>query len=330
MERARAFALQVRQFLLALPPARRITFIAGSLAIVVASLALVVWVQSPRYAVLIANLDASDAGSVVEFLKAERIPYRVGENGSAIEVPSDRVPETRMLLAGRGVPQGGGVGFELFDRQTLGMTDFVQRLGYQRALQGELARSIASLSAVEAARVHLALPERSLFVAEERRPSASVVLRVRPGRKLGADQVNGIVNLVASSVEGLRPADVTVVDGAGEVLSRRQPDAEHKSPAETLRAYQRDIEHAYVEQIESMLERALGPGQAVARVTATLDLAEVEKTEEIVDPDRVAVKTERRNAETNRTAAAGGVPGVNGTLTNDPAASGGAGDGNHT
>ena len=324
MERLQAFALQMRDFLLSLPPARRITFIALSVGVLAATLALALWAQNPRYESLLANLDPSDAGGVLEFLKAEKIPYRIGDGGASIEVPSDRVHETRILLAGHGLPQGGGVGFEIFDRQTLGMTDFVQRLGYQRALQGELARTIGHLAAVDSARVHLALPERSLFVADERRPSASVVLKLRPGRRLTPDQVAGVVNLVAASVEGLRPAEVTILDTTGEVLSAPQHGAEEHGPAEVMRDYQREIERAYVQRIESMLERALGPGQAVARVTAMLDLAEVEKTEEIVDPDRVAVKSERRTAETNHAAAGGGTPGVSGTLTNDPAAATGA------
>ena len=148
-------------------------------------------------------------GAVIEYLKTEKIPYRVSDDGGNIEVAAGRLYETRMALAGRGMPQGGGVGFEIFDKQTLGMTDFVQRLNYQRALQGELARSIAELDAVEAARVHLAMPERSLFVAEERRPSASVVLKLRAGRTLAPEQISGVVHLVAASVEGLTPGDVT-------------------------------------------------------------------------------------------------------------------------
>jgi flagellar M-ring protein FliF len=319
MDRVRAFALQLRDFLMALPPARRMRFLGLAAAALAVTIGLTLWAQIPSYKPLVGRLDPGDAAGIVDLLKSENVPYRLAEGGATIEVPSDRLHETRILLAGRGLPQGGGgVGFELFDRQTLGMTDFVQRLGYQRALQGELARTIGSLAAVESARVHLALPERSLFVADERRPSASVVLKVRAGRSLAPDQVQGIVNLVASSVEGLRAGDVTVVDTTGAVLSARGNDAGERGPAEGLRAYQREIEHAYVQRIETMLERVLGPGQAVARVTATLDLAEVEKTEEIVDPDRVAIKSERRNAETNRQGAAGGTPGVSGTLTNDP------------
>jgi flagellar M-ring protein FliF len=321
MNRLGALALQIRDFLLALPPARRMTFLALTVGVIVGTGLLGVWVARPQYRVLFSNLSGQDGAAVVEYLKGEKIPYRMGEGGASVEVDATRVYETRMALAGRGVPQGGGVGFEIFDKQTLGMTDFVQRLNYQRALQGELARTIGELSAVEAARVHLALPERSLFVAEERRPSASVVVKLRPGRVLGEDQVAGIVHLVAASVEGLKPADVTVVDINGQVLTRDVEESGAGRPAgQSLLAFQRELEQGYVERIESMLSRVLGPGHALARVTATLDLAQVEKTEESFDPDRVAVRNEKRTHEKNvQSTAATGSPGVNATLTNEPA-----------
>jgi flagellar M-ring protein FliF len=319
MERLSALALQIRSFLLALPPARRLSFLALTVAVVCGTGLLAYWAQSPRYRVLFANLAGPDAAAVVEYLKTEKIPYRVGEGGTTIEVDAGRVYETRMALAGRGVPQGGGVGFEIFDKQTLGMTDFVQRLNYQRALQGELARTIAELAAVEAARVHLALPERSLFVAEERRPSASVVVKLRPGHVLTPEQIAGVVHLVAASVEGLRPADVTLVDVNGKVLTSEVEEDGGRPAGKGMLAFQRDIEQGYAERIESMLARVLGPGHALARVTAMLDLAQVEKTEESFDPDRSAVRTEKRSHEKNVTSVATGVPGVAAALSNEPA-----------
>lgn len=322
MDRARTLLFQLRDFFLALPPAKRATFLGLSAGVLFGTIALAYWVQVPSYRVLFNRLDSSDAGAVVEYLKAEHIPYRVNADGGRIEVPSGRVHETRMALAAQGVPQGGGVGFELFDKQTLGMTDFVQRLGFQRALQGELARSIAELSAVEAARVHLALPERSLFVAEDRKPSASVVVRLRAGRTLDLDQVDGIVHLVAGSVEGMIPSEVTVVDVNGNILSRELQQDGH-TPAQTLQAYQRELEEVYVGRIETMLERVLGPGHAVARVSVDVDRAQVEETLENYDPDAAAVRTERRTSESNSHGSATGVPGVDATLTNDPDAAGG-------
>jgi flagellar M-ring protein FliF len=319
MNRLRALLTQLQDFLAALPPGRRASFLGLSAAVLGGTLTILLWLQRPQYAVLMSKLDPSDAGAVVDYLKGAKIPYRIGEDGSTIEVSKASLYEARMALAARGLPQGGSIGFEIFDKQTLGMTDFVQRLDYQRALQGELARTIASLSAVEAARVHLALPERSLFVTEDRRPSASVVLKLRPGKTLAQEQVDGIANLVASSVERLAPSDVTIVDVTGEVLSSDRAQARERGPADTMRAYQTEIEQAYVERIESMLERALGPGHAVARVTATVDLAQVERTEELVDPDRSAIKSEKRNVENNTSSSSSGVPSVGAALTNNQA-----------
>lgn len=317
MDRAQALLAQLRDFFLALPPARRVTFLGLTAGVLVGTLAMAIWVQTPSYQVLFSSLDPTDAGQVIDYLKAEKIPYRVDQDEGRIEVVRSRVHEVRMALASSGIPQGGGVGFELFDKQTLGMTDFVQRLGFQRALQGELARTIAELSVVEAARVHLAMPERSLFVAEERQPSASVVVRLRPGRSLDLEQVDAIVHLVAGSVEGLRPQEVTVVDVAGNVLTRDLKQGS-RSPTQTLQSHQRELEEMFVLRIESMLERVLGPGHAVARVSVDLDRASVEETKETFDPDATAVRSERRSSESSTEAAIGGIPGVNETLTNEP------------
>jgi flagellar M-ring protein FliF len=325
MDRLNALARQLREFFLALPPSRRISFLAISAVVILGTFGAALWVQMPRYRTLFSQLEGSDAGAVVEYLKEEKIPYRVAEG--SIEVPSEQVYEVRMALASRGIPQGGGVGYELFDQQTLGMTDFVQRLGYQRALQGELARTIGELTAVERARVHLALPERSLFVSEERPPTASVVLRLRPGRSLTDEQVAGVVNLVAASVEGLAPANVTVVDTSGRVLSKPPTEESERQPAQALHGHQRQIEDQYVDRIESMLERVLGPGHAVARVTALLDMSHFEETLESFDPDRAVVRNERRSSEKSVDASAAGVPGVTATLTNEGESTTGDGQG---
>lgn len=316
MDRFSGLLGQLRDFFMGLPPARRVTFAALTAGILIGTGALAWWVQQPQYRVLYSGLGASDAGAVIEYLKTEKIPYRVGDSGGNIEVAAGRLYETRMALAGHGIPQGGGVGFEIFDKQTLGMTDFVQRLNYQRALQGELARSIAELDTVESARVHLAMPERSLFVSEERRPSASVVLKLRPGRTLAPEQIAGVVHLVAASVEGLRPNDVTVVDVNGQVLTHDTAEQDARSPGKGLMTFQREIEQGYTESIESMLTRVLGSGHALARVTVALDMAQVEKTEESFDPDRVAVRNEKRSKESSAQGTTSG-GGASGDLTNE-------------
>src|SRR5262252_2951239 len=206
-------------FFMALPPARRIVVAATGITSTALVLAFAWWVQRPLYRPLFTNLAQADAAAIVDALRAEKVPFEIEDGGRAVLVPSERLYELRLELASRGLPEGGGVGFEIFDKQTLGQTDFLQRLNYQRALQGELGRTIGQLGGVEAARVHLALPERSLFVAEDRRPSASVVVKLLPGRTLGRSQIDGIVHLVASSVEGLDADSVTVVDESGRMLT---------------------------------------------------------------------------------------------------------------
>src|SRR5947209_8498811 len=194
---------QLVAFFLAQPPGRRVAIGAVGVASMVAVLGLAWWVQRPLFRPLFTNLSEQDAAAIVQELKAQKVPFELEDGGRAVLVPAERLYELRLGLASRGLPEGGGVGFELFDRQTLGQTDFLQRLNYQRALQGELGRTISRLGGVESARVHLALPERSLFVGEDRRPSASVMVKLAPGRALSAAQIDGIVHLVAASVEGL-------------------------------------------------------------------------------------------------------------------------------
>src|SRR5205809_3469 len=217
--RLRELSAQLVDFFRAQPPARRLVLATTAVGSLVAVLALAWWVQRPLYRPLFTNLAAEDASAIVEALRAAKGPFRLEDGGRAILVPAERLYELRLALASHGLPAGGGVGFELFDRQTLGQTDYVQRLNYQRALQGELGRTISRLGGVESARVHLALPERSRFVGEDRRPSASVVVTLAPGRALSAAQIDGIVHLVAASVEGLAADGVTVVDAGGRMLT---------------------------------------------------------------------------------------------------------------
>ncbi|MFN3480469.1 MAG: flagellar basal-body MS-ring/collar protein FliF, partial [Thermodesulfovibrionales bacterium] len=188
------------------------------LSLVLTSLILTfTWMQKVDFQILYSNLSEEDAGLIIQKLKDMKIPYRTSDGG--IMVPSDKVHELRLQLATQGIPQGGGVGFEVFDKTNFAMTDFVQKLNYRRALQGELSRTIRSLSEVEQCRVHISVPERSLFAREEDRPKASVLIKLKQGRRLSEGQVQGIVHLVASSIEGLDPKDVTVVDSKGEMLT---------------------------------------------------------------------------------------------------------------
>lgn len=256
---------------------------------------LVVSGQRPDLVTLYANLTPGDAGQIVEQLKSNRVSYRVEDGGSRILVPSADVHEARIKLATAGLPQGGGIGFELFDRTSFGATEFVQKLNYQRALQGELARSISQLREVQQARVHIALPQPTVFSERERPVTASVVLTLRPGARLSPEQVRGIVHLVSSSVERLDAERVAVIDGAGRMLS--QPGERGGTGQQFER--QAGVELEMQRRVQGMLEEVLGAGKVSVRVAAQLEFSQGERTEERVDPNTV-VKSEQRTTETTK------------------------------
>src|SRR5579875_3715768 len=288
-------------FFLSQPPARRWTILGVGIASMAIVLGLAWWVQRPLYRPLFTNLSPHDAAAIVDALRAEKVAFQLEE--------------------------GGRVGFEIFDRQTLGQTDFLERLNYQRALQGELGRTISQLGGVESARVHLALPERSLFVAADRKPSASVVVKLVQGRTLARAQIDGIVHLVAASVEGLDADAVTVVDESGRILTPDRRGAEGPGPSGDTLEYQQTFERSVEDRIESMLGAVVGRDKVIARVAATLDFARVERTEEAVDPDRTALQQSRTMREQSvgmRPTA--GVAGAAANLTNDTTAAAAAGD----
>jgi flagellar M-ring protein FliF len=285
---------------------------ATAFAVTVASIAMIVltfsWVQRGEYHVLYSNLSESDGGQIAQKLKEMKVPYRVEAGG--ILVPEDKVYDARLQLASQGLPQGGGVGFEIFDKTSFGTTEFVQKLNYKRALQGELARTIMAMGAVEQCRVHLAIPEKSLFAreGEEDRPTSSVLLRLRQGKSLSSAQVDGIVHLVASSVEGLNSKDVTVVDAKGNVLSRPGGDVAG------LGGNQFEYQNSYAKELEvriaGILEPVVGRGKVRAKVAAMIDMSRVETTEEKFDPESQVVRSEQKHSEKSSTVGARGVPGV--------------------
>ncbi len=309
-------------FFSALPLRRRLIVAGTGIVSIALVLGLAWWVQRPLMKPLFTNLSQQDASAMVEALREEKVEYELDDGGRAILVPSERLYELRLSLASRGLPEGGGVGFEIFDRQSLGQTDFLQHLNFQRALQGELARTISQLGGVESARVHLALPERSLFVAQDRRPSASVVVKLAQGRTLGRAQIDGIVHLVAASVEGMDADGVTVVDESGRILSdERSQGLDVPGGSTEALEYQHAVERTAEERIETMLGTVVGREGVIARVAAQLDFARAERTEERYDPDGAVVKTQQATKEeTIGAKTAGGAPGTQSNLTNDPIA----------
>jgi len=233
------------------------------------------------YQVLFSNLSAEDASTVVEALRAARVPHRLADGGQVL-VPAAQVHEWRLKLASQGVPSGGAVGFEIFDKNSFGLTDFSQRLNFQRALQGELARTISQLKEVQQARVHLALPSPRVFSSQEKPPSASVVLRLKPGGALRADQVRGIVNLVSASVENLSPDRVTVIDATGRVLANgpERGVGMTGNHYDARGAVEQDVER----RVQSLLDPIVGAGRSAVRVSALLNFDQIERTKEQFDP----------------------------------------------
>lgn len=296
---------------LALSPTKRLV-VGGVVALSVILFSLLIVVANKTdYRPLFSNLTSEDAGEIVKSLKEQKIPYQIESDGKAILVPADKVYDLRLSLASDGLPQGGGVGFEIFDRKNFGMTEFVQKLNYQRALQGELSRTISQLTGVEQARVHLAIPEKSLFTDDEKHPTASVVLKMKSARTLRDSEVQGVIHLVASSIEGMDPEAVTVLDSRGKILSKTGNSDPNGKATTAMLEMQRNYEKAVEDRIQSLLDKAVGAGKSVARVNAVFDFKQVEKFEERYDPEATVVRSEQRTEEKNgATSSASGIPGV--------------------
>lgn len=276
------------------------------------------WGQTPDYRVLYANLSDRDGGAIIESLQQQNIPYKFADGGGALLVPGNLVHEVRLRLASQGLPKGGTVGFELMETQKFGTSQFLEQVNYQRALEGELARSMQTLAAVANARVHLAIPKPSVFVKEQQKPSASVVLALHPGRTLDPGQVNGIVHLVSSSIPNMPAQSVTVLDQNGNMLSSARDGNEQLMDATQLK-YVREIEQDYIKRIEAILIPITGQLNVKAQVTASIDFSQVEQTAESYKPNQqpntAAVRSTQTLEALNGVTNSGGVPGA---LSNQP------------
>ena len=284
---------------LSLPRARQILYV-GSLAVVLGSMVLLTYtVNRVEYAPLYSQLNEQDLGSVVETLKNKKVSYQLSGAGG-ISVPRDQVHEVRLLLATQGVVKGSGVGFEIFDQQKLGSTEFVQRINYQRALQGELARTINELNEVLESRVHLVLPAESLFMEDRKPPSAAVVLKLKNGARLEPQQVQGIVNLVAGAVQGLTEDKVSILSTDGQVLFRKSP-VDSSLQLSTLQMQVRsNLEEEMRRKVQSLLEQVTGANKVTTRVTVDLDFSQMQVTEDIYDPDSQVIRSQQRSTENSQ------------------------------
>jgi flagellar M-ring protein FliF len=325
-EKALLWLKQLKAMWDALSMPKRLALIFGTVGVLVGVLLISVVSTRESYTYLFTELSAEDAAAIATKLKETKIPYRLEAGGTAVLVPEEKVHELRLELAGQGLPRGGGVGFEIFDKSHLGATEFEQRIALRRALEGELSRTISTVGAVQTARVHLVLPERSIFAINKEHASASVVLRLRPGRSFGKSEVASVVHLVSSAVPGLSEDHVSIVSADGLTLHRPHSDAAGAGVSSGDLEQQVEQEQALSskleEQARSLAEKIVGPGKADVRVGVELDTAVRDRTEEHYEPSKTALRSEQRTDEraNGEGATVAGVPGAASNLPDGTAA----------
>jgi flagellar M-ring protein FliF len=277
------------------------------------------WSQVPDYKVLFSNVSDRDGGAIIASLQQMNVPHKFADGGGAILVPANQVHDVRLKLAAQGLPKGGLVGFELMENQKFGTSQFLEQVNFQRALEGELARSIQAVSAVDSARVHLAIGKQSVFMREQQKPSASVLVNLYPGRVLDQQQVNAIIHLVSSSVPNLPVSNVTVVDQQGNLLSKTDESDTGTGLNPNQLKYLLALEQSYTKRIEAIIAPIVGKENVRAQVTADVDFAHSEQMDEIYkpnqDPGSSTVRSQQTSESANGTAQEGGVPGA---LSNQP------------
>ena len=276
---------------------QRISIVIGALAIVAGLASLLFWSSRPELSLLYGKLDDTESAKVINHLDEAKIPYRISRTGGAIYIPDDKVHKTRMQLAMKGIPGGEGPGWELFDKPNFGISDFVQRANFLRAVQGELARTISQLDGVSGARVMITLPENRLLVDKQKKPTASIWVKLRGLGDLPPATVNAIRFLVANSVEGLSPNNVSVVDNHGTLLTENRDHDPVAGQSNNLLTAKRNAEKYLAEKVETMLALVLGNGQSVARVSADINWDTVTRTEEKFDPEGQVIRNSTINDE---------------------------------
>ena len=317
---AQAQPATLAQSLGSLSSRQYISLIVAGAAIIALVVGLWMWGQTPDYRVLYSNLSDRDGGAIIEVLQQQNIPYKFSEGGGSLMVPADKVHEIRLRLASQGLPKGSLAGFELMENEKFGTSQFLEQVNYQRALEGELARSIQTLAAVQSARVHLALPKPSVFVKEQLKPSASVVLTLYPGRTLDAGQINGIIHLISSSVADMPAKNVTVLDQSGLMLSPTKENPDMPLDPNQIQ-YVRQIEQDYAKRIEAIVTPLVGAGNVHAQITADIDFSQSEQTAETFGPNQppneAAVRS-KQSMEESRGGTAQPPAWVPGALSNQP------------
>jgi flagellar M-ring protein FliF len=304
---------------------QKISAVIGTAALVAICVAAYMWSKTPDFRILYSNLNDKDGGAVIAALTQMNVPYKMTDGGGAIMVPMEKVHDLRLRLASQGLPKGGNVGFELLENQKFGVTQFQERMNYQRGLEGELSKSVQALGSVDSARVHLALPSQSGFFRDQQKPSASVVLNMRNGHSLDRGQIAGIVHLIASSVHDLNPKNVSVIDQTGNLLSADSDGKGGRDGREvTQLQYAKQVEGTHVARIVELLEPLVGKGNVRAQVSVELDFTQSESTAEIFKPNQAADQAAIRNQQIsegplqNGGQSANPAAGVPGALSNQP------------
>ncbi|MGD8777603.1 MAG: flagellar basal-body MS-ring/collar protein FliF [Ignavibacteria bacterium] len=271
----------------------------GIFAVSLVLLGFIIFVfNEPTYVKLYSNLAPDDASAVLEHLNSQKITYKIDDNGTTISVPKENVYELRFSLAAKGVPSSGVIGYEIFDNNTLGMSEFMQKLNFKRALEGELSRTIMQQTNVEAARVHIVFPEKSIFKEEQKEPTASVVLNLSPGAEISERNITAMTNLVASSVEGLKPSKVTILDSKGRMLTRNTDESEFSVATGRQYEIKNSVENYMAKKAQSILDNVLGYGNSVVKVNVDLDFKQVEKTISSYDPEtQIAISEQSIKSE---------------------------------
>lgn len=308
------------QRLAALPAQKKLLLGGGIAALIAIFVAMLMWGREGDYRVLYANLSDKDGGAILAQLQQMNVPYKHTDGGAAIMVPAEKVHDIRLKLAAAGLPKGSVTGYELMETQKFGVTQFQERLNFQRGLEGELTRSIQTLSGVQSARVHLALPNQNGFFREQQKPSASVVLSLYPGRNLERSQIAGIVHLVSSSVPEMSPKAVSVVDQTGALLSGTQDNPDQAGLDAQQLQYIRQIESSYTQRIRDILEPVVGKDNFRAQVNADVDFAQTESTAEEYKPNQGQAPAAVRSMQSSEQVGAGSAQpsGIPGAMSNQP------------
>ncbi len=296
--------------------AQRITMLLVFIIAILGTVAIIKWAVQPDYVILISDIDPSESQAVIDELESENVQYKITQNGRAIMVPRKHLYQSRINLASKNLPATSGLGYEIFDKTDIGVSEFVQQLNYRRALEGELSRTIQSMAEIDKARVHIVFPQERVFKEDQESASASIFLSLKGRARLRDEQISGIAQLVSGSIEGLDVNQVTIVDNHGTVLTRNRKSDSVAAINERQLEVQLQLERYLEEKAQIMLDRFLGSGNSIVKTTADLDFRRIEKTNEIFDPDNAAVLSEETSTQTGMDSSNYGEASSEHTITN--------------